>query len=361
VALIAPAGPVSAGNIRTGDSYYASAISLVGSSVTAGNLTSGAAPNSGASVIGVSALNGGISVGNVQTGSSSFSFVDFFATGDIVAGAITTRSSNPLFSGGSVFLGTETGRILVNGNIDTRGADGNSSFPSGSPGGELDIVRPLTAAAPASANSVEINGSILTGGGNGATSSIGQGGNGGSGGAVFVGADGGEAFPIEPLNGSIKVAGQIITKAGNGGVTTNPAYGGGWGGSGGLVNLAATSSISVGPAPKFQVFPTAMDTSGGAGGASTAGTAGGQGGMAGAIYFDPTTITVSGTILGLGGAGGSGSIGGNGGAGAILNFQTPNGVVTFLNGGFDVTGGLGGSPGGLAGLTTAPVINGTLV
>jgi hypothetical protein len=75
------------------------------------------------------------------------------------------------------------------------------------------------------------------------------------------------------------------------------------------------------------------------------------------VVIDPSGITVSGLILAVGGAGGTGSIVGAGGAGGAMTLSAPGGTVTFINGGWDLSGGLG-SPAGASGLVT---VDGTLV
>jgi hypothetical protein len=65
------------------------------------------------------------------------------------------------------------------------------------------------------------------------------------------------------------------------------------------------------------------------------------GGHAGSVFVDPVAITINGVILALGGAGGSGP----GGDGGNLDLIASNGTVTFVNGGWDLTGGAGNGPG----------------
>jgi hypothetical protein len=65
------------------------------------------------------------------------------------------------------------------------------------------------------------------------------------------------------------------------------------------------------------------------------------GGHAGSVFVDPVAITFNGVILALGGAGGFGP----GGDGGNLDLITSNGTVTFVNGGWDLTGGAGNGPG----------------
>jgi hypothetical protein len=89
----------------------------------------------------------------------------------------------------------------------------------------------------------------------------------------------------------------------------------------------------VGPPPTFGTNTTVIDTSGGAGYMG--------GGDAGSVFVDPVAITINGVILALGGAGGSGP----GGDGGNLDLIASNGTVTFVNGGWDLTGGSGNGPG----------------
>jgi hypothetical protein len=141
---------------------------------------------------------------------------------------------------------------------------------------------------------------------------------------AFPGADAGDVSLLAPA-GSVKVNGIIDTRGAD-----NPS---GFGGDGGNVMIQALDTVVVGPPPTFGVNATVIDTSGGAGYMG--------GGHAGSVFVDPVAITFNGVILALGGAGGFGP----GGDGGNLDLITSNGTVTFVNGGWDLTGGSGNGPG----------------
>jgi filamentous hemagglutinin family protein len=335
------------GSIKTGmtsgDSTSIFISSSTGSITVTGDSETGSVTNCCSSAnIGYYGSTG-VSTGALRTGGSVFfgnsGRVNVTTTsGSVVTGPISTRANFTARSGSDVNLAAYGGSVTVNGGIDTRGADGvpEESNYYGGAGGRVLIV--------AAGGSATVNGSIVTSGGAGAT---GWGGNGGN--VTISGAS--------PVPGSIAVNGLIDTHGGAGG--TNGA--GEPGGYGGNVTLLATESVKVGPPATVGVQRTVIDTSGGAGGAASGAFAGGAGGAAGDIFIDPAAITINGIIMGVGGAGGAGSPGGNGGAGALLNLIAAGGTITFVNGGYDISGGAGGAVGGLAGANGIATTEGTLI
>lgn len=319
VNIYAPAGDVTTKNVTTGSSAFGESYIFVyaGGSVRTGNLATGnsfGGEIGGDSSVDLTAVNGGvytgsvttgaagwgsyvlatansvatIQMGNIATGTSPNSYVDLYdATGAIVTGNITTGgSTNPAAaSNAQVFI--DAGAGVTTGTISAATAN------------EGDGVGIITSAG-------DINtGSIITRGAN-------------------PGADAGDVVLSAPA-GSVKVNGIIDARG-----TDNP---GGIGGNGGSVIIQALDTVVVGPPPTFGVNNTVINTSGGSGSL--------EGGHAGSVFVDPTAITINGVILALGGAGGSGP----GGDGGNLDLITSNGTVTFVNGGWDLTGGAGNGPG----------------
>jgi filamentous hemagglutinin family protein len=274
-------------------------------------------------------------------------------TGDITTGSITTRSLGQGSSGGFVSLTTDTGRITVRGDIDARGADGSATqvcidgcafVYGGSAGGDVTLTR-TGQGDPVGGIAIQVNGNILTSGGNGFSPQNAAGGAGGAGGIVALTTSYGGTF-----YGNVNVAGAIDTHGGNG---ANGAVGfdGGGGGLGGYVAIEGIN-ISTGG---FNI----SGGSGGAGGAYGANGIGVGGAGGGAGFADIRsygTIVVAGDVLATGGDGGDGGAttlaagfggsGGNGGVGGLVGLITssnPTSSVSVGNIGF--SGGRGGKGG----------------
>lgn len=349
-------GSITTGNVTAyGGSTYVDIEADQGVQVN-GNIQTGNASN-GNSGVSIAAATGALVIGgSTTTGQASNKTVDYYgAAGVSTAGGIFTRSFAAGQAGGDVGIITQTGAISIGGDIDTRGANGAYGLEDGSRGGSVFMLRQQGDVVPSSGPAISVNGGITTSGGDGAPASFKTGGKGGDAGHVFMGALFCEACETPQTAGSILVSGPIIAKGANGGASTNAAYGGGAGGYGGEVALFAMDSVSVGPTPEAGVTKTAIDTSGGAGGASPG--QGGMGGSAGSVGIDPAAITINGVVLALGGDGGAGAVQGAGGAGGFLDLFAPGGTVTFVNGGYDLTGGAGNGP-GASGTAT---IDGTLI
>src|SRR5436190_144009 len=234
----------------------------------------------------VNLLGYGVAVGNISSyGTLGSGSVTIAAAGDIVTGSVATFSTASGIAGGTVKLATDSGKITVNGSIDTHGAGGSFAIVDGAGGGSVLIER-RNGATP---GTITISGGIITDGGNGVTATSGQGGSGGSAGdisitglttTVIAGTDGASTV-VATLSGDILVAGGISARGGNAANSSN-TFTGALGGQGGSVNLLASGNVSVGNANAG-----AIDVSGGLGGAgpgtSGPGNGGGAGGSAGFV------------------------------------------------------------------------------
>jgi filamentous hemagglutinin family protein len=264
----------------------------------------------------------GVTVGAINTtgGLLGAGSVTVLATGDIVTGSITTASRTVGYGGGLVDLFASSGKVGVNGSIDTSGALGSGISANGSSGGSVTIT---------SAGATAISGNILTYGGGGSTATAGQGGAGGAAGYVLI------------TGSDVLVQGSITARGGNGGSSSfiSLPLAGGAGGLGGSVILAAGGNVTA--------YGT-IDIGGGSGGqgsqaavgaAPILGGAGGAGGHAGlAEFVGGQAATVYGNVLAVGGAGGAGGAGisaspygGAGGDGGL-------GGTVFLGAGAVTTG-----------------------
>ena len=306
----------------------------------------------------VNLLGYGVAVGNISTyGSLGSGSLTVAAAGDIVTGSLATFSTAAGVAGGAVKLATDSGKITVNGSIDTRGADGSFAIVDGASGGNVLIERRNSATT----GTVSVSGGIITNGGNGITATSGQGGSGGSAGDVFISGLTTTVIPgisgaptvVATLSGDILVAGGISARGGNA-ANSSGTFAGALGGQGGSVNLRASGNVSVGNANG------AIDVSGGLGGAgpgtSGPGNGGGAGGSAGFVDLQGgQSLTVVGAILADGGAGGNGgaaSSGGSGGGGGVVTLRGAGSIGSISaiggNGGTAPAGsaiGLGGSGG----------------
>jgi hypothetical protein len=286
----------------------------------------------------------GVAAGSIDTSGEGTPGVTIYATtGDITTDSITARG------GGIIFIQTDTGRIVVNGSIDTRGFDGGRIVCSdgcfvdygGSAGGSVVMLR-TGASDPAGSSAIRVNGSIFASGGNGFSPQDAAGGNGGAGGGVLISSQNVGFY------GSVNVAGVIDVHAGNGGYGAI-GYGGGSGGIGGFVEIFG-ASVSSG----------AINAAGGAGGAGgadsgIAGAGGGGNGGAGSsvILFAPGNIAVGNIIAsgGVGGKGGKGNgvlagVGGSGGNGGSVDVSSSGGSIDMTTGGtISAAGGNGGAGG----------------
>jgi filamentous hemagglutinin family protein len=286
---------ITAGSITTGGAVYGSYVDLWSNSgsVRASTIKTGNASDafgdSSATVMTNSPDT--IVVGDIVTGTSAFnsSVILFDPIGTITAGNITTGgSTNPFAASDAlVFIGA--------------GAGVNVGTISGATANEGDGVGIITTAGDINASSIITRG-------------------------AYPGADAGDVVLSAPA-GSVKVNGIIDARG-----TDDPS---GIGGDGGSVSIQAMNTVVVGPAPTFGVNNNVIMTSGGAGSL--------EGGHAGSVSIDPVAITLNGVILAVGGAGGAGP----GGDGGDLNLITTGGTgtVTFVNGGWDLTGGAGSPPG----------------
>lgn len=325
VSIFASNGGVSTGSITTGGGLsFMRADVNINANGTNSNISTGSINTSGLSQDGA---NGGVFLA---------------ATGGIVTGSITTRSLHPSNGdGGAVGLFAGSGTVTVNGNIDTRGANGfNDGFSSwyygGTSGGDVSLSRDQDGFA---GTGITVNGSILTGGGSGVSASSGFYGNphmGGSGGNVTMAnfCDG----LCGPLSGNVVVTGAIDTSGGAGGSTSN-ASAATFGGDGGGVDIQAEGSVGI----------ASINTRGGSGGAGSDGGFGNWGGWGGFVSIFTQGSVVVGSIGTSGGAGGNGggiissgsSFGGDGGMAGPIGIQGAS--VTI--GGISATGGGGGTAG----------------
>lgn len=278
--------------------------------------------------------------GNVQVSST---------TGDISTGSITTRSIDPRNAyGGSVSLQTATGRIIVNGSIDTRGANGIDAllYYGGTNSGGVTLSR--TTMDSFAGTAVQVTGSILTGGGNAITSSDGFGGTGGNGGSVQIGGS--------VLSGAVTIGG-IDTSGGNGAPTTTTVgccFNSTSGGIGGSVTINATGLVSV----------PSITTIGGNAGSTAYVSVDAMGGNGGGVQIQAGSVN-AGPMRTGGGAAGDGSGGGHfGGSGGSL-YVNAAGAVQIAS--IDTTGGRGGNgasnaanaPGGDGGEGGSVTVNGS--
>jgi hypothetical protein len=325
VSVDAGLGSVVVGNVATNSSYYGDThIDIsAGGSVNAANLMSGASygyDDGGYSGISVVAENGGAYVASIKSGLAAYSssvYVIANSPDTIVVGDISTgpTTSGGAYDDSSVYLYDPIGAIIA-GNIST----GGSTNPSAASNAQVFIEAGagVTTGNLSVATANEGDGvGIITSAGNITTGSIVTRG-------AFPGADAGDVYLSAPA-GSVQVNGIIDTRG-----TDNPS---GIGGDGGSVSIQAMNTVVVGPPPTFGTNTTVIDTSGGAGYMG--------GGHAGSVFVDPVAITFNGVILALGGAGGFGP----GGDGGNLDLITSSGTVTFVNGGWDLTGGAGNGPG----------------
>ncbi|HTQ74180.1 MAG TPA: filamentous hemagglutinin N-terminal domain-containing protein, partial [Burkholderiales bacterium] len=314
----------------------------------------------------------GVNVGTVSTspitpiivGAGYVSMLSYGA--DISTGSITTHAvtnGTTTSPGGYVTLSTTYGNILVNGTIDTHGADGANarSSNSGTNGGNVNLVR----TSQTTPGTITVTGNILTYGGAGVPGTVAQTvvGNGGSGGGVFIygGDSPASGLPITAYGG-VAVNGNINSRGGYGGAGFQ-ANAGGSGGSGGQVFVYgdASHNVTIG-SPSGSI-----DASGGAGGAGNAAYSvyasglGGIGGSGGVIGLYGGAIVVNGGIASYGGAGGAGgdgisaslygSTGGAGGNGGIVNLGSANSPVNTINvtGAIAADGGAAGNGGAYGG------------
>ena len=192
------------------------------------------------------------------------------------AHSITTNGQNVVLSANDSSPGTPsgTGSILGGGSISTGG-------------GYVDLY------------GVAVNvGSIITRGANGAS----PGAYGLSGGSVYIYASGGAVS-----------TGEINTSGGNGAAGANAIDGsGGWGGSGGYVQIYNASSITTGPLTTRggDGGPGGSFSQTGNGGTYSVNVNGGGGSQGGGVYLDTSgALTVNGAINTGGGRGANGGTG----------------------------------------------------
>jgi filamentous hemagglutinin family protein len=256
----------------------------------------------------------GATVGAIGTsgpgGITGNGYVSIIVTGgDITTGSITTSATGSYSSAGYVNLQTVGGKIVVNGDIDARGANGDFTYTSGSSGNSVELIR-NGVNAPVGGTAVSVSGNIWTYGGD-AFAGSGNYKDGGAGGSVLIGKDVGTA-----LVGNISISGSIDTHGGNAG-------GGNWGGSGGsggYVAFLASGSVTSGAISAF----------GGDTGASGIGNSGYYGGAGGNVTLQGLTVAVNGSIDTHGGRGGDGGEGGccsgagQGGAGGDVTIGADN-------------------------------------
>lgn len=394
-------GGITTGNaISDGGETAASDVRLfasAGSISVAGPIATGTAtnPDGADSSVSLVAYGGGVTVsGGIATGDaiggtfggvSSTVFVDSDGSVDI-QGPITTGNATTTnafsFSDSEVSL-LAGGGVHVGGAIRTGNADGGegalSAVAAVATGGSVSIGGSITTGsahfnpaatccAPRGVSAVALLatggsisvGAITTGASSDANSTFYGGPVAPSPFKIAALADGGVSTgalttrsfdPVNPggdifitsTSGAVVVAGAIDTRGADG------AAGSPNGTAGGSVMLSSPTSIMVGAPVIPGIDTTVINTSGGAG------AAGGMGGNAGSVTVDPTSITMNGVILALGGAG-NGAAGGNGGALQLLT-TGGTGTITFINGGWDLSGGVG-SPPGVDGVVTA---DGTLI
>jgi len=361
-------GTISAGAIATaaaaggagGTGSSASASGYGATSFLEANFGYGGVGESGGDVLLTG--TGGVSVGSIDTSGYGPGFVDIIATtGDITTGSITTRSLSPAFSGGSVTLATDTGRITVNGTIDARGSDGLGVLIDtcgddcigftygGSAGGAVSLTR-TGEGDPVGGAAIQVNGSILASGGSGFSPQNAAGGAGGIGGTVLMeSVYGGTGVSY----GSVNVTGFIDAHGGSGGAGA-VGLSGGAGGIGGTV-LVEAADISI---------PAGLNASGGSGGSGGADAGngagfGGNGGVAGSVGLLAYGSVNVGDITAIGGNGGDGGAttfaaayggrGGDGGQGSFVDITTNLSSTSQVTAGnIVVSGGAGGKGGDAA-------------
>jgi filamentous hemagglutinin family protein len=361
-------GPLSAGMVTSSGGSGFSEIFLYGSSVSVeGNMTTLGATSAGGFVatdVGFSgpccsssrivSVGGSIVTGSAIGGSGNSSVnVYGSATGGTfsVGGGITTGNAP-----NSSFVNIQSGDVKV-GSIATGVAGTGSSFVtiSANVGNVVTgSVATGTALAPYGSSAVNLlapygsiqAGSISTGSAYGSSVLASAKGDVATGGITTRSSDpayAGGAVALSSSTGSVKVNGKIDTR-GAAGTASHPNAS-----AGGNVLITAPVSVAVGQTATAGITRTVIDTSGGAGALV------GTGGAAGNVTIDPTAILLNGNVFAIGGAGN----GAAGGAGGHMLLQTTNGVgtITFINGGYDVTGG-SGSPPGASGIATA---GGTLI
>src|SRR5947209_450427 len=85
----------------------------------------------------------GVTIGNINTsgGPLGAGSVTVGVTSDIVTGSLATFSTAAGVAGGALKLATDSGKITVNGSIDTHGADGSFAIVDGASGGNGLIER----------------------------------------------------------------------------------------------------------------------------------------------------------------------------------------------------------------------------
>ncbi|MGH8686919.1 MAG: beta strand repeat-containing protein [Burkholderiales bacterium] len=379
---------VTLGAINTvGGSYgggYAN-VSAVGGDVSTGAIRTGGGTVGINSSIGNVTVNGAINTSNVlgDTGfGSNNGNVGIIAYGNITTGSITTAGLHPLHGyGGSVSLVTDGGVIVVNGSIDTRGANGfdngfDSQYYGGTAGGNVVLDR--RALDSLTGTAIQVSGDILTGGGSGLSrpsSTTGISHAGGLGGDVAIGnwIDECGVPGCDPVTGSAVIGGAINTSGGNGGSTSN-AQANTQGGDAGGISIWASGSTQVG----------SVMAAGGNAGSGADGSYGNAGGWGGSVSLVTGGLLTTGAVNSSGGAGGNAggsvnvdSYGGGGGSGGLIGIQGASiaiGPIVATGGGggagstgagyYESSGGNGGSGGGVqlyatAGAVSAGTIDGS--
>jgi hypothetical protein len=171
------------------------------------------------------------------------------------------------------------------------------------------------------------------------------------------GGSGGFLFNIRSGNGSVSI-GKLVARGGAGSNWTSASgMDGTSGGDGGEGSISALTSITLGGQPPIGQSTTVIDLSGGAGGNGGGGGNGGAGGSGGSLTLDPISMTINGVLVATGGAGGAGATQGVGGNGGGITFATTGGTgnITFVNGGWDLSAGAGGTINGfISGAGTIP-------
>jgi filamentous hemagglutinin family protein len=240
--------------------------------------------------------------------------LDLKSTGSIVVGTLdTSGGQGGVAPNGIGGFGAGGGSIDVSGSSVTvglassrggAGGDGAEGGQGGDGAGNMSLQGTSFVAA----------GIVDVSGGNAGASSAGSG----------VGDDGGEGgfFNIGSATTDMVSLGFLKARGGDGNGT------GFRGGNGGFGSIAAVTSIVLGSKPTTGQSQTVVDFSGGNG------TSGANGGNGGFLDLDPISMTINGVLVG---AGGSGAIQGNGGD---IGFATTGGtgIITFVNGGWDLSG-----------------------
>jgi filamentous hemagglutinin family protein len=257
--------------------------------------------------------------------------------------------------GGSINLGGVTATVAYAAAVGGRGGDGAEGGSGGS-GGSVTVFGQSFLLA----NYVDVSGGSA---GNSSGSSNSAVGVAGSAGSFDLGSDGTTQLVFVAARG-----GNGTNWSGNGGVATP----GGFGGDGGEGYIYAGGNLILGNNPLTGKSTVVVDVSGGTGGTGGAGASpggdGGSGGSAGSLDLQAPTMLINGVLAAAGGDGGAGGPGaggaangaaGAGGAGGSIGFSTGDGtgIITFANGGWDVSGGTGsiaGSAGNLFGQGVYP-------